>query len=122
MGFCLCSEHSLCLISVAVAFAVLLVRVLYRDVLVHEVLVMHVGDCVVGGLEVRVGYEAVAFGEIGFVASDLERCQWADVRRGERTDLGLSNKRAEAAEGVIEHPLVNHGIKVADKEFSPDFD
>jgi hypothetical protein len=79
VGFCLCSEHSLCLIAVAVAFAVLLVGVLDRDVLIHEVLVMHVGDRVVGGLKVGVGYEAVAFGEIGFVAGDLEKCQYADV-------------------------------------------
>jgi hypothetical protein len=79
VGFCLCSEHSLCLIAVAVAFAVLLVGVLDRDVLIHEVLVMHVGDRVVGGLKVGVGYEPVAFGEIGFVAGDLEKCQYADV-------------------------------------------
>ena len=65
----------------AFALAVLLVGVLDGDVFVHEVLVVHVGDGVVGGFEVGVGDEAVAFGEVGFVAGDLKARQYV----GERT-------------------------------------
>ena len=41
----LCCQHSLCLISVSLALAVLLIRVLYGNLLVHEVLPVHIGDC-----------------------------------------------------------------------------
>ena len=84
----------------AFAFAILLVGILYTDLLIHEVLSAHVRDCIVGGLEVGVGDEAVAFGEVGLVASDLR----------------LSNECAEAAEGVVEHTFVDHRVKVAHEE------
>lgn len=41
-------QHSLCLISMSLALAVLLVRVLYGDLLVHEILPVHVGDSCIG--------------------------------------------------------------------------
>ena len=74
VGFCLGGEHALCLVAVALAFAVFLVGVLDGDVLVHEILVVHVGDGVVGGFEIAVGDETVAFGEVGLVAGDLVDC------------------------------------------------
>lgn len=74
VGFRLCGEHALCLVAVALAFAVFLEGVLDGDVLVHKVLVVHVGDGVVGGFEIAVRDEAVAFGEVGFVARDLVDC------------------------------------------------
>lgn len=57
----------------SLALAVFLVCVLHRDVFVHEELPVHVGDGVVGGFEVGVGYESVALGQSGFVARDLGR-------------------------------------------------
>merc|ERR1712225_151603 len=65
------SEHTLRLITVSLALAVLLVRVLHGDVLVHQVLAVHVCDGVVGGLEAGVRDEAVAFREAGLVACDF---------------------------------------------------
>ena len=62
VGFCLCGEHAFGLVAVALALTVFLVGVLDGDVLVHEVLVVHVGNGVVGRFEVAVGDEAVAFG------------------------------------------------------------
>ena len=94
------SEHTFCFIAVTLAFTVLFVGVLYTDFLVHEVLAAHVGDGIIGGLEVGVGDEAVAFGQVGLVTSDL----------------GLGNECTEAAEGVVEHTFVDHRVKVADEE------
>ena len=106
MCFCLCSEHTLCLVAVSFSLAVLLVGVLHRDVLVHEVLIVHVGNGIVRGFEVGVGYEAIAFGEVGFIAGKL----------------GLSYERTETAKGVVKHSLVDHGVEVANEEFSTHFD
>ena len=106
MCFGLRSEHSLCFVAVAFAFAIFLVGVLYTDLLIHEVLSAHVRDCIVGGLEVGVGDEAIAFGQVGLVASDL----------------GLGNKCAEAPEGVIEHAFIDHGVKIAHEELGAYFD
>lgn len=90
----------------SLALAVLLVRVLHADILVHEVLGVHVCDGVVGGLEVGVGDEAVAFGEAGFVAGDL----------------GRRDQGAEAGEGFVEGLFVDEGVEVADEELGADFD
>lgn len=64
-------EGALGLVAVPLALAVLLVRVLHRDLLVHEVLAVHVGDGVVARLEGAEADEAVAFAEVGVVAGDL---------------------------------------------------
>jgi hypothetical protein len=69
----LAGEHALGLVAVALALAVLFVGVLYADVLIHEVLSVHVGDSVVGGLEVGVGDEAIALREARLIARDLGR-------------------------------------------------
>lgn len=76
-------EHAFCLVAVAFSLAVLFVGVLHTDVLVHEVLVVHVGDGVVGGFEVGIADKAVAFGEVGFVAGDL-RFVSEGLERGRR--------------------------------------
>ena len=60
MSFGLGGKHSFGLISMSLAFAVLLVSVLNRDLFVHEVLAVHVCDGVVGRFEVGEGYEAIA--------------------------------------------------------------
>jgi hypothetical protein len=103
---CLGGEHALSDVAMAFALAVLLVGILHADVLVHEVLAVHVGDGVVGGLEGGVGDEAVALGEPGLVAGDLWRL----------------DERAEARECVVEGLLVDEGVQVADEELSSDFD
>jgi hypothetical protein len=65
-------EFALGIVAVALALAVLLVRVLDRDGLVHQVLAVHVLDRLVRGLEVGEGYKAVALGQIAVVPRDLE--------------------------------------------------
>jgi hypothetical protein len=71
--FGLGGEHSFGLVAVALALAVLFVRVLHRDLLVHQVLAVHVGDGVVGSFKVGKGDEAVTFGEVVFIPSDLRK-------------------------------------------------
>lgn len=53
-------EHTFGFITVSLAFAIFLVRVLDRDFFVHEILTVHVGDCFVRGLEIGKGDEAIA--------------------------------------------------------------
>ena len=101
----LSSQHALGLIAMPLALTVLLVGVLHADVLVHEVLRVHVCDCVVAGLEVGVGDEAVALGEAGFVAGDL----------------GRGDEGAEAREGFVEGLFVDEGVEVADEELGAYF-
>ena len=68
---CLGGEHALCFITMALALPVLLVGILYADVLVHQILTVHVGDGVVRGLEGGIGDKAVALGEAGLITRDL---------------------------------------------------
>ena len=100
-------KHSLCLVAVTLALAVLLVGVLDTDVLVHEVLAVHVCDGIVRGFKVGVRHKTVALGQACF---------------GVAGDLGRRDKGAEAGEGVVEGFFVHHRIEVADKEFSAHFD
>jgi hypothetical protein len=93
-------------VAVALSFAVFFVCVLHADFFVHQVLAVHVGDGVVGGFEVGVGDEAVAFGERGFVAGDL----------------GGRDEGAKAGEGVVEGFFVDERVQVADEELGADFD
>jgi hypothetical protein len=60
MGFGLSREHSLRLVTMSLTLAVLLVGVLHRDLFVHEVLTVHVGDGVVGRLEIGERHEPIA--------------------------------------------------------------
>lgn len=99
-------EHPLGLVAVALALAVLLVRVLHADVLIHEELAVHVVDGIVAGLEAAVADEAVALAQAVVVAGDL----------------GRGDEGAEAAEGVVEDLLVNHGVQVADEELGADLE
>jgi len=92
---------------VALALAVLLVGVLDADVLVHEVLAVHVRDGVIGGLEVGVGHEAVVLREAVL---------------GVARDLGRGDERAEAREGVVEGLFVDERVEVADEEVGAYFD
>lgn len=73
MFLCFVCEFALCLVSVALAFAVFLVRILDCDFFASKELTVHVCDGFIGGVEVGEGYESVAFGEIVVVACDLER-------------------------------------------------
>lgn len=71
----LSGKSTLCLVTVALALAVLLVGVLDADLLVQEVLAVHVADGVVGGVEVGEGDETVALGQVGLVASNLSKLE-----------------------------------------------
>jgi len=49
---CLSCQHTLRLIAVTLSLSIFLVSVLYTDLLVHEILSMHVCDRIVGSIEV----------------------------------------------------------------------
>jgi len=107
VGLGLGGQHALRGVAVALALAVLLVGVLDADVLVHEVLAVHVRDGVIGGLEVGVGHEAVVLREAVL---------------GVARDLGRGDERAEAREGVVEGLFVDERVEVADEEVGAYFD
>jgi hypothetical protein len=67
-------QGALCGVSVTFSLAVLLESVLNGDLLVHEVLTVHVCDGIVRGFEGGEGNESVALCEVGVVASNLETC------------------------------------------------
>lgn len=46
------SEHTLCLIAVALPFTIFFVGVLDRDFFIHKVLTIHICNCFVRGFEV----------------------------------------------------------------------
>lgn len=71
--FGLCSEETFCLVTVALALAVLLVRVLDVDLFIHEELLVHALNSTIGSFERVVRDEAEAFGNAGFVARNLRR-------------------------------------------------
>lgn len=87
--------------------AVFLVRVLNGYVIVHEVLPVHVCDCIVRGLKIGVRHEAVAFRETIF---------------GVASNFGGGDEGAKAGERVVEGLLINHGVKVTNEELGADFD
>jgi hypothetical protein len=99
-------KHSLRFITMPLSLPIFLISVLNRNVFIHQVLPVHVRDCVVWGFECGVRDEAVAFWEAGFVARDF----WG----------GLQG--AEAGEGVVEGFFVDEGVQVADEEFGAYFD
>lgn len=65
------SQSTLCGVSVTLSLAILLEGILDGDLLVHEVLAVHVCDGVVGCFEGGEGNESVALCEIGVVAGHL---------------------------------------------------
>jgi hypothetical protein len=67
----LTGKHSLRFITMPLSLPILLISILNRNVFIHEILPVHVRDCVVRGFEGGVRDEAVAFGEPGLVARDL---------------------------------------------------
>lgn len=100
------SQHTLSFVTVTFAFAVFLVGILHGDVFVHEVLAVHVRDGVVGGFEVGVGDESIAFREAGFISRDL----------------GRRDQGAETREGVVEGFFVDKRVEVADEQLGAHFD
>lgn len=56
----------------SLALAILLVGILDRDLLVHEVLTVHIGDGIVRSIEGGKGEESVTLGVVGLVAGDLD--------------------------------------------------
>jgi hypothetical protein len=64
-------EHSLSLITVPFSFAVFLVGVLHRNLLVHQILAVHVRDGVVRRFEFGKRNESVALGQVCIISSNL---------------------------------------------------
>ena len=107
VSLCLFREQPLGFVSVSLALSVLLVRILYCDLLAHNVLVVHIGDGRIRGLEIAVRDEAVALGlGCDFVARDL----------------GRIHQRPELSESVVQCPLVHAMIEVTNEQFCADFD
>jgi hypothetical protein len=71
VGFSLSGKHSFRLVTVSLTLSVLLVRVLDRDLLVHEVLAVHVGNGIIGRFKVGERNEPIALGQVRFVAGHL---------------------------------------------------
>jgi hypothetical protein len=88
-------------VTMSFAFSVLLVRELYSDFLVHEVLAVHVLDGGICAFEVDVGNETIAFASEFVIASDF-RCA------GEETKPGKC---------VVKDFFIRHLIEIADEEF-----
>lgn len=65
------SQHSLGFVTMSLALSIFFICVLYGDLLVHEILAVHAGDCAVGGFKVCKRDEAVAFGQIRIVPGNL---------------------------------------------------
>lgn len=72
MSFGLGGKHSLRLVTVSFSFTVLLVGVLNRDLFVHEVLAVHVGNGIVRRFEGPERDKAVTFGQVVLVTGNLE--------------------------------------------------
>ena len=59
---CLRCQHSLRLITMSLSLTILFVGILHRNLLVHEILTVHIGNGRVGGLEIGEGDETVTLG------------------------------------------------------------
>jgi hypothetical protein len=68
----LCGQRSLGLITMSLSLAILLVGVLHRNLLVHKVLTVHIGNGRVGGLKVGKRDETITLGQIVVIPSNLE--------------------------------------------------
>jgi hypothetical protein len=55
-------QRSLRLITMSLSLAILFVGILHRNLLVHEILTVHIGNGRVGGLEIGEGDETVTLG------------------------------------------------------------
>lgn len=86
------SQGTLCGVSVTFSLAVLLEGVLNGDLLVHEVLTVHVCDSIVRGFEGCERNESVALCEVGVVAGHLEYCQWIEKADQWQGDIPLAQR------------------------------
>lgn len=96
----LSSKHTLCFVSMPLSLAVFLVGVLDANILVHEVLAIHVVDGIVTGIETAVADETVSLAQPIIVSCHLRGC----------------DQVAKATEGIVEDLFVDHGIQVSNKE------
>ena len=55
----------------SLAFPILLVRILHRNLFVHQVLAIHVGDGRVRGFEIGKRHKSVSLGQIVVITSNL---------------------------------------------------
>ena len=69
---CLSCQHTLRLITVTLSLSILLVSVLYTDLLVHEILSVHVRDRIIGSVEVCERDKSVALGQVRIIACNLD--------------------------------------------------
>lgn len=101
------SKHTLGFVSMSLALAIFLIRVLNCDLFGHDVLVVHAGDGRIRGLEIAVGDETVTFRRgCDFIARNLWRIhQWS-----------------ESTECVVQSLLVYTWIKIANEQLCANLD
>lgn len=68
---CLCGEQPFGLVAMTLALPVLLVGVLNRNLLIHEILSVEIGNGFIRSLEVGEGHEAIALGQVGVISGNL---------------------------------------------------
>lgn len=103
-------QHSLCLVTVPFSFSILLVRILDRYFLIHQVLSVHVSYSLVRSLEIRERDESIALGKIGVITSDLLSIRDLENRFVSRTCLWRSNQTPKSAKGIVQGLLGDHRI------------
>jgi hypothetical protein len=64
-------QHPFCLITMSLAFPILLVCILYRNLFVHQVLTIHVGDSRVRGFEIGKRNKSISLREIVVITGNL---------------------------------------------------
>lgn len=82
----LCGQRSLGFITVSLALSILLVRVLYGDLLVHEILPVHVRDRRIRRLKVAKRDEPITLGQIVVIPCNLATI--SDCFKKTRTGAG----------------------------------
>jgi len=65
-------KQSFGLVAMTLALAVLLVGVLDRDLLIHEILSVEIGNGFIRSLEVGEGHETITLGQVGIISGDLK--------------------------------------------------
>jgi hypothetical protein len=65
-------QRSLGLITMSLSLAILFVGILHGNLLVHEVLAIHISNGSVGGLEIGKGDESITLGQIVVIPSNLD--------------------------------------------------
>jgi hypothetical protein len=93
-------EFSFCLVTVSLSLAVLLESILHRNLLAQNILSVQIRNSSITALKVGEADKSKALARARLLPRNLWQTQ----------------QRTEAAEGIIEDLLVDHGIEVSDEQ------